>query len=70
MFLIARRAQGLASWTVKAVEGGMYVPGMHRDHSGNGRRSRIHGRNSRGVLRQIEEAFEVSENEGELTWQQ
>jgi hypothetical protein len=30
MFLIARHAQGLASWTVKAVEGGMYVPGLHR----------------------------------------
>ena len=70
MFLIARRAQGLASWTVKPVEGGMYVPGMHRKHSGNGRRSWIHGRNSRGVLRQIEEAFQVSANEGELRWQQ
>jgi hypothetical protein len=70
MFLIARRAQGLASWTVKAVEGGMYVPGMHRKHSGNGRRSRIRGRSSRGVPRQVEEAFQVSANEGELRWQQ
>jgi hypothetical protein len=70
MFLIARRAQRLASWTGRAVEGGMYVPSMHRKHSNNGRRSRIRGRNSRGVLRQVEEAFQVSANEGELRWQQ
>jgi hypothetical protein len=69
MFLIARHAQGLASWTVKPVDGGMYVPGMHSKHSGTDRRSWIRGRSSRGVLRQIEEAFQVSANEGELRWQ-
>ena len=58
MFLIARRARGLASWTVKAVEGGTDVPDMHRKHSSNGRRSGIHSRNSRRVLRQTEETFQ------------
>jgi hypothetical protein len=68
MFLIARRAQGLANWTVKSVEGGLYVPGMHRKRSNNGRRSRIHGRNSRGLHRQVQKIF-VSEMKGEIRWQ-
>jgi hypothetical protein len=29
------------------------VPSMHRKHSSNGCRSRIHGRNSGGVRRQV-----------------
>src|SRR4030088_952720 len=31
---------------------------MHRKHSCNGRRSRIHGRNSGGVHRQIQKIFQ------------
>src|SRR6202030_2108309 len=34
--------------------GGIYVPSMHRKHSSNGRRSRIHGRNPGGVHRQAQ----------------
>src|SRR5207237_5637822 len=49
---------------------------MHRKHSSNGRRSRIHGRNSGGVHRQVQKIFRsessrsVSENKGEIRWQQ
>lgn len=52
------------------------VPSMHRKHSSNGRRSRIHGRNSGGVHRQVQKIFQsessrsVSENKGEIRWQQ
>src|ERR1035437_2553402 len=44
---------------------------MHRKHSSNGRRSRIHGRNSGGLHRQVQKIFQselsrsVSENKGE-----
>ena len=31
------------------------MPSMHRKHSSDGRRSRIHGRNSGGVHRQVQE---------------
>ncbi len=34
------------------VHRGTYVPSMHRKHSSNGRRSRIHRRNAGGVYRQ------------------
>src|SRR5215831_50978 len=53
-----------------------YVPSMHRNHSGNGRRSRIHGRNPGGVRQQVQKIFQSewsrsgSENEGEIRWQQ
>ena len=50
------------------VERRTYVPSMHLKRSSNGRRSRIDGRNSGGVHRQVEKSF--SENEGEITWQQ
>jgi hypothetical protein len=49
------------------------VPSMHRKHSSHGRRSRIHGRNSGGVHRQVQKTFQsesspsVSENKGEKT---
>ena len=52
------------------------MPSMHRKHSSNGRRSRIHGRNSGGVHRQVQKIFQsessrsVSENKGEIRWQQ
>jgi hypothetical protein len=46
-----------------------YVPSMHRKHSNNGHRSRIHGRNPGGVHRQVQEIFQ-SENKGEIRWQQ
>ncbi len=52
------------------------MPRMHRKHSSNGRRSRIHGRNSGGVHRQVQKSFQsesfrsVSENNGEMIWQQ
>jgi predicted dithiol-disulfide oxidoreductase (DUF899 family) len=71
MFLIARRAQGLASWTVKSVEGETYVPRMHRKYSRIGRRSWIDGRTSGGLHRQIQRVFQsesfqsVSEMKGE-----
>jgi hypothetical protein len=53
-----------------------YVPSMHRKHSSNARRSRIHGRNSGGVHRQVQKIVQsessrsVSENKGEIRWQQ
>jgi hypothetical protein len=49
---------------------------MHRKRSSDGRRGGIHGRNSGGVHRQIEKLFQgewsrsVSENQGEIKWQQ
>ena len=49
------------------------MPSMHRKHSSNGRRSRIHGRNSGGVHREAQKSFpgessrSVSENKGEKT---
>src|SRR5260370_41112715 len=61
---------------LRELRGGTYVPSMHRKHSSNGRRSRIHGRNSGGVHRQIQKVFQgessrsVSENKGEIRWQQ
>jgi len=48
------------------------VASMHRKHSSNGRRSRIHGRNSGGVHRQVQKSFQgessrsVSEREGTM----
>src|SRR5579863_5500265 len=36
---------------------GTYVPSRYRQRSGSGRRSRICGRNSGGVLRQVQKAF-------------
>src|SRR5260221_10432182 len=45
---------------------------MHGKHSSNDRRSRIHGRNSGGVHRHVQEIFQgesfwsVSENKGEI----
>src|ERR1700733_3183088 len=56
--------------------GGTYVPGMYRKRSSNDCRSGIHGRNSGGVHRQIQEvllgerAQSISENQGEIRWQQ
>jgi len=50
--------------------------GMHRKHSSNRRRSRIHGRNSGGVHRQVQKILQsessrsVSEDKGEIRWQQ
>jgi len=38
----------------RAGRGWTYVPNMHRKHSSNGRWSRIHGRNSVGVHRQVQ----------------
>jgi NAD(P)-dependent dehydrogenase (short-subunit alcohol dehydrogenase family) len=35
-----------------------YVPSMHRKHSINGRRSRIHGRSSGAVYRQVQKTFQ------------
>src|SRR5229473_6308502 len=61
---------------LRELRGGTYVPSMHRKHSSNGRRSRIHGRNSGGVHRQVQRIFQsessrsVSENKGEMIWQQ
>src|SRR6266568_802116 len=61
---------------LRELRGGTYVPSMHRKHSSNGRRSRIHGRNSGGVHRQVQRIFQsessrfVSENKGEIRWQQ
>jgi hypothetical protein len=52
------------------------VPSMHCKHSNNGCRSRIHGRNSSGVHRQVQKIFKnessqsVLESKGELRWQQ
>jgi hypothetical protein len=49
---------------------------MHRKRSSDGRRSGIHGRNSGGVHQQVQEIFQgewsqsVSENKGEIRWQQ
>jgi hypothetical protein len=49
---------------------------MHRKRSSGGRRSGIHGRNSGGVHQQVQEIFQgewsqsVSENKGEIRWQQ
>ena len=34
------------------------MPGMHRKHSSNDCRSRIYGRNSGGVHRQVEKMFQ------------
>jgi hypothetical protein len=61
--------------------GGTYVPSMHRSHSSNGRRSRIHRRNSGGVHRQVQKSFQsessrsvsentrsIAENTGEMRW--
>src|ERR1700730_9194983 len=62
--------------TTQKFRGGKYVPSMHRKRSGDGRRSGIHGRNSGGVHRQIQKIFQgewsrsVSENPGEIKWQQ
>ena len=59
----------------KSVEGGRYVPGMHRKHSSNGRRSRIYGRSSRGLHRQVQKIFQnkssqsVSERKRRIRWQ-
>src|SRR5580700_740042 len=56
--------------------GGTYVPRMHRNHSSDGRRSWIHGRNSGGVHRQVQKSSQsecsrsVSENKGEMIWRQ
>jgi DNA-binding HxlR family transcriptional regulator len=50
--------------------------GMCRWASNDGRRSRIHGRNSGGVHRQAQKIFQsersrsVSKNKGEMIWQQ
>jgi hypothetical protein len=47
---------------------------VRRKHSGNGRKSRILGRNFGGVHLQVQENFQsespVSENEGGIKWQQ
>ncbi len=57
------------------VQGGTYVPSMHRKHSSNGGRGRIHGRNSGGVHRQVQGIFQsewsqsVSGKKGEMIWQ-
>jgi predicted dithiol-disulfide oxidoreductase (DUF899 family) len=37
---------------------GTYVPSMHRKHSSDGCRSRIHGRNPRGLHRQVQKLFQ------------
>src|SRR5580692_11633582 len=64
------------AWTAEKLRGGKYVPSMHRKRSSDGRRSGIHGRNSGGVHRQIQKIFQsewsgsVSENQGEIKWQQ
>jgi len=58
----------------KNFKGGKYVSSMHRKHSSDGSRSRIHGRNSRGVHRQVQKIFQseasrsVSEDKGEMIW--
>ena len=52
------------------------MPSMHRKRSSNGRRSRIDGRNSGGVHRQVQKTFQsessrfASENNGDMRWQQ
>ena len=52
------------------------VPGMPRQHSSNGRRSWVHGRKSGGGHRQVQKILQsewsrsVSENKGEIRWQQ
>src|SRR5580700_94088 len=62
--------------TNRKFRGGTYVPSMHRKHSSDGRRSRIHGRNSSGVHRPVQKVFQsessrsVSKNKGEIRWQQ
>jgi hypothetical protein len=43
--------------------GGIYVPGMHRKHSSNGRGSRIRGRDSRGVHRQVQKIFQSEQSQ-------
>jgi hypothetical protein len=58
-----------------ASSGETHVPSMHRKHSSNRRRSRIHGRNSGGVHGQVQPAFQsessqsASEIIGEIIWQ-
>src|SRR5580704_3268916 len=67
------RTEARTTWKFR---GGNYVPSMHRKRSSDGRRSGIHGRNSGGVHRQIQRIFQgewsrsVSENRGEIKWQQ
>src|SRR5580700_450121 len=62
--------------TTSKFRGGKYVSSMHRKRSSDGRRSGIHGRNSGGVHRQIQKISQgewsrsVSENQGEIKWQQ
>jgi hypothetical protein len=54
------------------------VPGMHRKHSGSSHRSRICGRNSGDVHRQVQKILranrlgliqKASESKGEMIWQ-
>jgi NAD(P)-dependent dehydrogenase (short-subunit alcohol dehydrogenase family) len=60
----------------KKFRGGTRVPSMHRKRSSDDRRSRILGRNSGGVHRQVQKIFQrewprsVSGNKGEMIWQQ
>src|ERR1700720_4416974 len=55
---------------------GANVPSMQRKHSSDGRRSWIRRRNSGGVHRQVQKSSQsersqsVSENKGEMIWQQ
>src|ERR1700685_3390201 len=46
------------------LRGGTYVPSMHRKHSSNGRPSRIHGRNSGRMHRQVQKILDEAAPSG------
>jgi hypothetical protein len=69
MFPIAFAPKRVEEYKFKGVT---YVPSMHRKHSSNGRRRRIHRWNSGGLHRQVQKVFQsesswsISENKGEI----
>src|ERR1700691_3426801 len=74
LFVYGRHAFGHIRNKSSSKEG-TYVPGMHRKHGSNGRRSQFHGRNSGGLHRQVQEIIRIewsqstSENKGAIRWQ-